>query len=61
MLHSFLMFLQTLEARRGERGQGMVEYALILALVSITAIIVLVLFGPVLQEILSTVLSALET
>ena len=60
MLRAILTYLETLRAR-AERGQGIVEYALILAFVSIAAVAVLILFGPVLQALLSQVLSALET
>lgn len=42
-------------------GQGMVEYALILGLVSVVAIAVLLLFGEPLTAILEEVLGALET
>lgn len=45
--------------RRDEEGQGMVEYALILALVSIAAIAVLVLLGPAIASILQQVVDAL--
>jgi Flp pilus assembly pilin Flp len=42
-----------------EEGQAMVEYALILALVSIAAIAVLLLFGPAIAGLLTTVVNAL--
>jgi pilus assembly protein Flp/PilA len=58
MIQAILFYIETLRSRE-DRGQGMVEYALILALVSIAAIAVLVLFGPALQGILNTVLAAL--
>jgi pilus assembly protein Flp/PilA len=58
MLHAMLLHIQTLLAQR-ERGQGMVEYALILALVSIAAIAVLVLLGPAIASILTVVTNAL--
>ncbi len=45
--------------RRDEEGQGMVEYALILALVSIAAIAVLVLLGPAIAAILQSVVNNL--
>jgi Flp pilus assembly pilin Flp len=45
---------------RGEAGQGIVEYALILSFISIVAVAVLFLFGGALQELLSTVLSGLQ-
>ena len=42
-------------ARRREEGQGLAEYALILALIAIVAIIALVFLGGNIQTILSTV------
>ena len=42
-----------------ERGQGMVEYALILVLVAIVVIAALTLMGPVLANIFSTVNASL--
>lgn len=50
--------LTTMRSRR-EEAQGMVEYGLILALISVAAIAVLVLFGPQLQLIFNTVLAQL--
>ena len=38
-----------------ERGQGMVEYALILVLVSIVVIVALTVMGPVIGNIFSTI------
>ena len=58
MLQAILFYIETLRDRR-EEGQGMVEYALILALVSIAAIAVLVLLGPAIAAILSQVVDAL--
>lgn len=43
----------------GERGQGMVEYGLILALVAIAAIVVLRLIGPQINTLFEDVNSAL--
>jgi pilus assembly protein Flp/PilA len=43
-----------------EEGQGMVEYALILALVSIVAIAVLILLGPSIADIFQDVDDALQ-
>ncbi|MBQ7740380.1 MAG: Flp family type IVb pilin [Eubacterium sp.] len=34
-----------------ENGQGMIEYALIIGLISVVAIVTLVFFGPKLREI----------
>ena len=44
---------------RTERGQGLAEYALILALIAIAAIVALLFLGGVIQTILSTVGKAL--
>ncbi|MBR7073030.1 MAG: Flp family type IVb pilin [Eubacterium sp.] len=38
---------------RDENGQGMVEYALILGLIAIAAIVVLVVLGPKIKELFS--------
>lgn len=42
-------------------GQGMVEYGLLLALISIAAIAVLVLFGPELVNIFQEALDGLQS
>jgi pilus assembly protein Flp/PilA len=42
-----------------EKGQGLVEYALILVLVSIVVIIVLALLGPAIGNIFSTIMASL--
>lgn len=44
---------------RRDRGQGLVEYALILALVAIVVIGILILLGPAIGSIFSNVSSAL--
>jgi Flp pilus assembly pilin Flp len=44
---------------KGRRGQGMVEYALILTLVSIIAIWVLITMGSQIQNMFSNVVMAL--
>lgn len=44
---------------RDERGQGMVEYALILFLVSVAAIVVLGLLGDQIVAVFNNILSAL--
>ncbi len=41
--------------RRDEEGQGLAEYALILALIAIVAIIALIFLGTQVSKILSTV------
>jgi pilus assembly protein Flp/PilA len=45
--------------RRDEEGQGLAEYALILALIAIVAIIALIFLGGAISGILSTVGSSL--
>ena len=42
-----------------ERGQGLVEYALILVLVAIVVIAILLLLGPVIGNVFSTIVSSL--
>ncbi len=41
--------------RQDEEGQGLAEYALILALIAIVAIVALIFLGTQVSEILSTV------
>ena len=41
--------------RRGQRGQGLVEYSLIIALVAIVVIGILFLLGPAVGNIFSTI------
>jgi pilus assembly protein Flp/PilA len=45
--------------RRGQRGQGLVEYALIILFVAIAVIAILALLGPVIGRIFSQVTPAL--
>ena len=42
-----------------EEGQGLVEYALILALVAIVVIVILALLGPAIGNVFSTILKAI--
>jgi pilus assembly protein Flp/PilA len=42
-----------------EEGQGLVEYALILVLVAIVVIAILLLLGPVIGNVFSTIVNAL--
>jgi pilus assembly protein Flp/PilA len=42
-----------------EKGQGLVEYALILVLVSVVVIVVLALLGPAIGNVFSTIMSKL--
>ncbi len=44
-----------------EEGQGLVEYALILVLVSIVVIAILMILGPQIGNVFSRVTSGLET
>jgi Flp pilus assembly pilin Flp len=41
--------------RRGEAGQGLAEYALILALIAIVAVLALVFLGTTISSILSSI------
>lgn len=45
--------------RRAQRGQGLVEYALIILLVAIAVIAILVLIGPVIGSVFSEIIPAL--
>ena len=54
LVHQFLASL-----RRDEEGQGLAEYALILALIAIVAIIALIFLGNQVSTILSTVGSSI--
>lgn len=42
-----------------ERGQGLVEYALILVLVAVVVIVILALLGPAIGNIFSNIIAAL--
>jgi pilus assembly protein Flp/PilA len=42
-----------------EKGQGLVEYALILVLVSIVVIAILLLLGPIIGNIFSNIINAI--
>jgi len=42
-------------ARRQDRGQGLVEYALIIALVAVVVIATLILLGPQINSIFQTI------
>ena len=45
--------------QHGQRGQGMVEYALILVLVSIVVIVILLTMGNQINNVFSNVVAAL--
>lgn len=49
------------DARSGQRGQGMVEYALILVLVSIVVIVILLTMGQQIANVFSNIVVALGT
>ena len=44
-----------------EKGQGLVEYALILVLVALVVIAVLLLLGPVIGNVFSTINNSIST
>jgi pilus assembly protein Flp/PilA len=44
-----------------EKGQGLVEYALILVLVAVVVIVVLALLGPAIGNIFSNIMDGLST
>jgi pilus assembly protein Flp/PilA len=44
-----------------EKGQGLVEYALILVLVAIVVIAILLLLGPIIGNVFSRIVSGLGT
>lgn len=44
-----------------EKGQGLVEYALILVLVAVVVIVILALLGPSIGEIFSDIVDQLNT
>jgi pilus assembly protein Flp/PilA len=48
-----------LSRKGGQRGQGMVEYALILVLVSIVVIVILLTMGNQIANVFSNVVAAL--
>ncbi|MDI6769842.1 MAG: Flp family type IVb pilin [Anaerolineales bacterium] len=43
-----------------EKGQGLVEYALILVLVAVVVIAVLTLLGPIVGNVFSDIISAMK-
>ena len=43
-----------------EKGQGLVEYALILVLVAVIVIAVLTLLGPIISNVFKTIISLLS-
>ena len=59
LLDAFSSVCYRIEARLNQRGQGLAEYALILALIAIAAVLALLFLGGVIKGILSTVGSKL--
>jgi pilus assembly protein Flp/PilA len=53
------MLLALISSSRNEEGQGLAEYALILALIAIVAILALIFLGGQVSTILSTVGSSI--
>ena len=50
----------TKRSKKNEKGQGLVEYALILVLVAVVVIVILALLGPSVGKIFSNVVDGLE-
>ena len=44
---------------RNNKGQGLVEYALILVLVAVVVIVILALLGPAIGKVFSTIVSSI--
>jgi pilus assembly protein Flp/PilA len=42
-----------------EKGQGLVEYALILVLVAVVVIVILTVLGPAIGQVLSNIINAI--
>lgn len=55
------VILSALSALRSKKGQGMVEYALILVLVSIVVIVLLLTMGNQIKNVFSNIVAALST
>ena len=62
LYHVMEVFLTTIGQRRlqPQRGQGLVEYALVLVLVSVVVIAILTLLGPQIGNVFSRILCGLE-
>lgn len=54
------MFSHTFMRRAGEKGQGLVEYALILVLIAMVVIVVLTITGPTIGNIFSDIVKDLQ-
>jgi len=44
-----------------ERGQGLVEYALILVLVAIVVLVIISLLGPAIQEFINNTIQSIQS
>lgn len=55
MLYIWSKGISLTSTKQSERGQGLVEYALILVLVSVVVIVILALLGPAIRERLGVV------
>jgi pilus assembly protein Flp/PilA len=44
---------------KDNKGQGLVEYALILVLVAVVVIVILALLGPAIGQVFSTIINAI--
>lgn len=60
MLPQILAYINRFELDQESEGQGMVEYALILVLVSIAAIAALTLLGPEIVKVFEKVTASLK-
>ena len=56
-----MLFAEGRKSKRLTRGQGLVEYALILVLVAIVVIAALMILGPVIGNAFSTINNSLQT
>jgi pilus assembly protein Flp/PilA len=59
MIKNYFKYFKTLIANK--KGQGMVEYGLIIALVAVIAIAGLILLGPQLQTIFTNISNTLQS
>ena len=55
LLDVFATLCYRVQARLDQRGQGLAEYALILALIAIAAVVALLFLGGVIKGVLSTI------
>ena len=56
-----MLFAEGRKSKRLTRGQGLVEYALILVLVAIVVIAALMILGPILGNTFSTINQSLQS